>query len=342
MSESQTTLQKAPPPLPSSAASTEKQPPDSTHNKPPRQDLKTWTSPILFPVWVENLFGGWTYEVVDINAKSADFSCAKCKFYFDRETYPPTTDVASWKGIVTDLQKAFFASGASFYSAGNARKGSGHYRLRCTHNRIFRPARGKAGQKDVPTTKQHVTTKACSPDKKCKASFTVFRDDLGFYFKGGQGPILHTNHYKNSPDLYKTTEGKKALRRFGAVSVTPSTQKRSKEIGSKDQVVGKSAHSDCLEDSSRTVAGMPRRDLPVYKDVMPLVEEWISLMEGLEEDFDERKRMVNAIKRHLASDIEKVKADRTKEKMLSKKRQPSSSSFMGDQKRLQVTKDMAH
>ena len=46
---------------------------------------QTWSAPILFPVWLENLNDGWAFEVVDINSKLADYTCAKSKFYFDSQ-----------------------------------------------------------------------------------------------------------------------------------------------------------------------------------------------------------------------------------------------------------------
>ena len=62
-----------------------------------------------------------------------------------------------------------------------------------------RHARGKSGQTGLP--KRNVTTKALTSDEKCKASFTIYRDNMGFFFKGGQGPIQHSHHYKHSPDF---------------------------------------------------------------------------------------------------------------------------------------------
>ena len=194
------------------------------------KELKTWSAPILFPVWLENLNGGWTFEVVDINSKLADYTCAKSRFYFDFTMYPPNDEEGSWTTLTSELQKALHAGGATFYNAGRSRKGNAHCRLRCTHNSIFRNrsihaswntkgmsgrehleyrqeslqnskkhARGKAGKCELP--KRLVTKKALTIDEKCNASFTIYKDSIGFYFKGGEGPIQHSHHYKHSSDM---------------------------------------------------------------------------------------------------------------------------------------------
>ncbi len=194
------------------------------------KDLKTWSSPIVFPIlWKENPHSAWTFEVIDINSKLADYACANSKFYFDTNRYP-ANDEASWTTLTCELQKVFHESGATFYNAGRSRKGNTHCRLRCAHNSLFRNrsahaawnaqgtsgrenlnyrqeslqnsrkhARGKSGQQELP--KRNVTKKALNIDEKCTASFTIYKDEVGFYFKGGQGPIQHSHHYKHASDL---------------------------------------------------------------------------------------------------------------------------------------------
>ena len=143
----------------------------------------------IFPVWVVDLPDGkWTFlGQIDIAAKMADRECAASKFYFD-PNISPGNDNVSWKSITVALQKACYASGASFCNAGSSRKGSDHHRLRCTHYSVFRNqsnhatwrtkgisghenlayrpeslqnskrhARGKSGQTGVP--KQNVITR---------------------------------------------------------------------------------------------------------------------------------------------------------------------------------------
>ena len=61
-------------------------------------------------------------------------------------------------------------------------------------------ARGKLDQQELP--KWNVTKKALNIYEKCTASFTIYKNEVGgFYFKGGQGSIQHSHHYKHASDL---------------------------------------------------------------------------------------------------------------------------------------------
>ena len=103
------------------------------------KDLKTWSSPVMFPIWwMENPHSAWTFEVVDINSKLTDYACANSMFYFDTNQYP-ANDKSSWTTLTCELQKVFHENGATFSynNAGHLRKGNTHCRLRCAHNSLF-------------------------------------------------------------------------------------------------------------------------------------------------------------------------------------------------------------
>ena len=63
-----------------------------------------------------------------------------------------------------------------------------------------------------------------------------------------------------------------------------------------------------------------RKDCPVYYEVMPVVKEWMNLME----DYDGKKNF-DELKEHIEADIARVKVERCCEKKDRRKQEPLQS-----------------
>ena len=76
----------------------------------------------------------------------------------------------------------------------------------------------------------------------------------------------------------------------------------------------------------------------MYFQVMPIVKEWINLMD----DYHNGDKFVECLKQHIERDIAEVKAAREEEKKGLRKRQGMRSICVATDKRrrLQITKNM--
>ena len=169
------------------------------------------------------------------------------------------------------------------------------------------------------------------------------------YFESWCPTRIPTEFQVKSPEEcclnYTSSEIRAALERFDAFGITCKDRGGYKESngsgGNNFDYGGNSLDYDTSHDQDCNVSlsvVIPRKDRPVYYEVMPLVKEWMNLME----DYDSKKKFVDELKENIEAGIARVKAERCCEKKVMRKREPLQSICVATDKRrkLQITKNM--